>query len=108
MAMATTATRLLDNYIGGRWTPASGSETLDVANPANGEVLAAVPLSAPRDLDAAVRAARDALPEWRAVSAIPCFRGTLRMLQEKYKVKSSREEGQELTYTSRKFGPITT
>ena len=68
--MATTATRTLENYVGGRWTPASGSETLDVTNPATGEVLAQVPLSAASDLDAAVQAARAALPEWRAVSAI--------------------------------------
>ena len=68
--MATTATKLLQNYVGGRWTAASGSETLDVTNPATGEVLAQVPLSAASDLDAAVQAARAALPEWRAVSAI--------------------------------------
>src|SRR5829696_1293900 len=68
--MATTATRTLENYVGGRWTPASGSETLDVTNPSTGEVLVQVPLSAASDLDAAVQAARAALPEWRAVSAI--------------------------------------
>ena len=68
--MATTATRLLDNYIGGQWTPATGSDALDVTSPASGEVLARVPLSATADLDAAVAAARAALPEWRAVSAI--------------------------------------
>jgi malonate-semialdehyde dehydrogenase (acetylating)/methylmalonate-semialdehyde dehydrogenase len=68
--MATTATRTLENYVGGRWTPASGAETMDVTNPATGEVLAQVPLSAASDLDAAVQAARAALPEWRAVSAI--------------------------------------
>jgi malonate-semialdehyde dehydrogenase (acetylating)/methylmalonate-semialdehyde dehydrogenase len=68
--MATTATRLLENYVGGRWTAATGTEELDVTNPANGEVLARVPLSSSGDLDAAVKAARAALPEWRAVSAI--------------------------------------
>jgi|SRR5436190_4945270 len=68
--MATTATRVLDNYIGGRWTPATGTDELDVTNPASGELLARVPLSATADLDAAVQAARAALPEWRAVSAI--------------------------------------
>jgi malonate-semialdehyde dehydrogenase (acetylating) / methylmalonate-semialdehyde dehydrogenase len=68
---APTATRLLDNYIGGAWTPAaSDADALDVTNPATGEVLARVPLSAAGDLDAAVRAARAALPEWRAVSVI--------------------------------------
>ncbi|MEA2161710.1 MAG: malonate-semialdehyde dehydrogenase (acetylating) / methylmalonate-semialdehyde dehydrogenase, partial [Solirubrobacteraceae bacterium] len=69
--MSLTATRLLDNYIDGRFTPAtSASEVLDVTNPATGEVLARVPLSGGADLDAAVAAARAALPEWRAVSTI--------------------------------------
>ncbi len=69
--MAVTATRLLDNYIDGEWTPAqAATDVLDVLNPANGEVLARVPLSGSADLDAAVRAAREALPEWRAVSTI--------------------------------------
>src|SRR4051812_46203882 len=67
---STTATRLLDNYVGGRWTPATSTEALDVTNPATGEVLARVPLSGAADLDAAVSAARAALPEWRAVSTI--------------------------------------
>jgi malonate-semialdehyde dehydrogenase (acetylating) / methylmalonate-semialdehyde dehydrogenase len=67
---ATPATRVLDNYIGGRWTPATGSEQLDVTNPASGAVLARVPLSGAGDLDAAVRAAREALPAWRGVSVI--------------------------------------
>jgi malonate-semialdehyde dehydrogenase (acetylating)/methylmalonate-semialdehyde dehydrogenase len=69
--MATTATRLLDNYIAGRWTPATAAtDELDVTNPATGEVLARVPLSGAADLDVAVRAARDALGPWREVSTI--------------------------------------
>jgi malonate-semialdehyde dehydrogenase (acetylating) / methylmalonate-semialdehyde dehydrogenase len=69
--MSATATRLLDNYIAGRWTPAQGAtDVLDVVNPATGEALARVPLSGAEDLDAAVSAARAALPEWRAVSTI--------------------------------------
>ena len=69
--MTATSTRLLDNYIGGRWTPATAATgELDVTNPANGQTLARVPLSGGADLDAAVSAAREALPEWRAVSTI--------------------------------------
>jgi malonate-semialdehyde dehydrogenase (acetylating) / methylmalonate-semialdehyde dehydrogenase len=69
--MAVTATRLLDNYIDGEWTPArAATGALDVTKPATGEVLARVPLSGASDVDDAVRAARDALPEWRAVSTI--------------------------------------
>jgi malonate-semialdehyde dehydrogenase (acetylating)/methylmalonate-semialdehyde dehydrogenase len=69
--MTTTTTRVLDNYFAGRWTPAgAATDELDVTNPATGEVLARVPLSGAADLDAAVQAARAALPEWRAVSTI--------------------------------------
>jgi malonate-semialdehyde dehydrogenase (acetylating) / methylmalonate-semialdehyde dehydrogenase len=68
---APTATRLIDNYVAGAWTPAQdASDELDITNPATGEVLARVPLSGAADLDAAVQAARAALPEWRAVSTI--------------------------------------
>src|ERR1700761_1158819 len=69
--MTTTAARLLDNYIAGAWTaPTAATGELDVINPASAEVLARVPLSGAADLDAAVAAARAALPAWRAVSAI--------------------------------------
>jgi malonate-semialdehyde dehydrogenase (acetylating) / methylmalonate-semialdehyde dehydrogenase len=69
--MAVTGVRTLENYVNGGWEPA-GSRTgeLDVVNPASGEVLARVPLSGGDDLDAAVQAARAALPAWRGVSVI--------------------------------------
>ncbi len=68
---ATSATRLLSNYIGGRWAPAQASVgLLDVVNPSTGETLAQVPMSGAADVDAAVKAAREALPAWRAVSTI--------------------------------------
>jgi len=67
--MTFTATRVLNNYIGGRWRPAEDpAELLGVVNPATGAVLAQVPMSGRGDVDAAVSAARAALPEWRAVS----------------------------------------
>jgi malonate-semialdehyde dehydrogenase (acetylating)/methylmalonate-semialdehyde dehydrogenase len=68
--MSATTTRLLHNYVGGAWAPPTSAEALDVTNPATGDVLARVPLSGATDLDAAVRAAREALPAWRAVSVI--------------------------------------
>src|ERR1700689_426625 len=67
---SATATRTLHNYIDGAWVDAAGPATLEVTNPANGELLAHVPMSRADDLDAAVAAARAALPAWRAVSAI--------------------------------------
>src|ERR1700722_17286799 len=69
--MSATETRLLQNYVAGGWTnPQAAAGSLDVTNPATGETLARVPLSGRADLDAAVAAARAALPEWRAVSTI--------------------------------------
>src|SRR5918999_1714799 len=70
MTTTPTTTRLLDNYVGGSWTPSSSREAVPVTNPATGETLARVPLSSGDDLDAAVRAAREALPVWRGVSVI--------------------------------------
>src|SRR5579862_2969408 len=63
-----SAQRVLENFIGGRWTPSQGSGHLDVTNPANGEVLAQVPLSVAADVESAVAAAKSALPDWRGRS----------------------------------------
>ncbi|MEU5211416.1 aldehyde dehydrogenase family protein [Streptomyces sp. NPDC020742] len=53
-------------YIGGSWRPAEGSGTIEVENPADGQVIATVPAGSAQDVDAAVRAARAALPGWAA------------------------------------------
>ena len=70
-AMTTaTDTRLLGNYIGGRWVAAAATDNLPVTNPATGEALARVPLSGRDDVDAAVAAAKAAFPAWRSRSTI--------------------------------------
>jgi malonate-semialdehyde dehydrogenase (acetylating) / methylmalonate-semialdehyde dehydrogenase len=69
MESTATATKILDNYIAGAWTPVS-ADTQPVTNPATGETLAAVPFSGRQELDRAVAAARAALPQWRDVSVI--------------------------------------
>ncbi|WP_369201523.1 aldehyde dehydrogenase family protein [Streptomyces sp. PU-14G] len=53
-------------YIDGSWRPAAGSGAIEVTNPADGSLLATVPAGGPEDVDAAVRAARAALPGWSA------------------------------------------
>jgi malonate-semialdehyde dehydrogenase (acetylating) / methylmalonate-semialdehyde dehydrogenase len=68
MTATAARSRVIQNYIGGGWTDATAAERLDVTNPATGDVLAQVPLSSASDLDAAVVAARRALPIWREVS----------------------------------------
>jgi aldehyde dehydrogenase (NAD+) len=53
-------------YIGGRWRPAAGPDTIAVVNPADEQVIAHVPAGTAEDVDAAVRAAREAFPAWAA------------------------------------------
>ncbi|MGY1839590.1 MULTISPECIES: aldehyde dehydrogenase family protein [unclassified Modestobacter] len=55
--------------IGGDWVPAAGGQTIDVINPATGEVLGRVPRGGAEDVDAAVRAAEAAFPAWRDTNA---------------------------------------
>jgi malonate-semialdehyde dehydrogenase (acetylating)/methylmalonate-semialdehyde dehydrogenase len=66
----SVGTRVLSNYIGGKWVASSSSEQLDVTNPATGEVLARVPLSTREELDEAARVAREAFATWRKRSVI--------------------------------------
>lgn len=55
-------------YIGGEWVSPAGNEMLDVINPATEESCGRVPLGVAEDVDAAVRAARQAFPGWSAKS----------------------------------------
>ncbi|CCH88351.1 Aldehyde dehydrogenase [Modestobacter italicus] len=55
--------------IGGDWVRAANGQTIDVLNPATGEVLARVPRGDAADVDAAVRAAEAAYPAWRDTNA---------------------------------------
>ncbi|MGZ4201723.1 MAG: aldehyde dehydrogenase family protein, partial [Thermoleophilaceae bacterium] len=66
----TTTTRVLENYVGGRWRASGSERSLDVTDPATLEVLARVPLSMPAELEEAVAAAREAFPAWRSTSVI--------------------------------------
>ncbi|QIQ05538.1 aldehyde dehydrogenase family protein [Streptomyces liangshanensis] len=53
-------------YIRGQWRPAAGTDTIAVVNPTDEQVIATVPAGTAEDVDAAVRAARAALPAWAA------------------------------------------
>src|SRR4051812_7095246 len=58
--------RVFGHYIGGAWTEPGA--TFDVTNPATNKVIARVTNGTKADVDAAVKAARAALPAWRALS----------------------------------------
>ena len=69
-AIETSATQKypdVRNYIGGEFVEGSGRPYLDVNNPADGSVIARVPLSGAADVDRAVAAAQKAFPGWSAM-----------------------------------------
>ena len=49
---------MLMNRVGAEWRAARAGATVPICDPATGEVLAAMPLSTPDEVDEAVRAAR--------------------------------------------------
>jgi succinate-semialdehyde dehydrogenase/glutarate-semialdehyde dehydrogenase len=51
-------------YIGGRWCDAESGGTLEVHNPATGEILATVPMMGANETWRAIEAAKDAFAAW--------------------------------------------
>jgi aminobutyraldehyde dehydrogenase len=52
------------NFVAGKWVDAVEGGTMEVLNPASGETIAEVPACTAADVDRAVDAAKQALPEW--------------------------------------------
>ena len=68
-------TRTLKNLIDGKFVPPVDGKREDVVNPATGQVIAKAPLSSKRDVDAAVKAAKQAFETWGNMT--PAERSTL-------------------------------
>ena len=73
MAATADETRVIDGvktqlYIGGEWRDATGGGTLDVEDPATGEVIASVADATNADADAALAAATEAFGTWKHVA----------------------------------------
>jgi betaine-aldehyde dehydrogenase len=62
--MATISKTKLQNFINGDFVDAASGEAEEVTNPANGEVIADMPLSSEEDVNRAVGAAKAAFPAW--------------------------------------------
>ncbi|WP_110926733.1 CoA-acylating methylmalonate-semialdehyde dehydrogenase [Bacillus massiliglaciei] len=62
--MITTNRKKMQNSINGEWVDSQGTETEEVVNPADGKVIAYVPLSTKADVDRAVQAAETAYQTW--------------------------------------------
>jgi aldehyde dehydrogenase (NAD+) len=60
--------RKLGHFIGGSFRPPAEGVYFDTSDPSTGEPLAAVAQGSATDIDAAVKAARSALPEWQALT----------------------------------------
>lgn len=58
------------NYINSRWVDSLGTATVEIINPATGELLAKTPLGTTDDVDAAVSAAQKAFETWRQTPTI--------------------------------------
>ncbi|HXM59586.1 MAG TPA: aldehyde dehydrogenase family protein [Terriglobales bacterium] len=60
--------RRFGHFINGQWLPPAKGKYFDTADPSTGEKLASVAQGSAADIDAAVRAARAALPQWQSVT----------------------------------------
>ena len=63
-----TAYPTLKLFIGGQWIAEGEAGTMDVVNPATGDVIGQCPKAGTAQLDAALKAAGDAFPKWSATS----------------------------------------
>ncbi|MFE7208484.1 aldehyde dehydrogenase family protein [Streptomyces sp. NPDC057611] len=89
-------------YIDGAWRPAEGRDVIEVVNPADERVIGTVPAGTAEDVDAAVRAARAALPGWSATA--PAERAArLAALRD---VLAAREEEIAETVTAELGSPL--
>lgn len=87
---------MIQNYIGGKWTPSSGHTFFDVLDPSNGNIIAKTPLGNASDVAHAVKAASDAFPRWRATPAVERVQYLFRL---KTKMEESVEELSRLITT---------
>ena len=65
MADLMERVKTLQQFIGGEWVDSASGKTLEVENPANGQVIASVPASDAEDVDRAANAAAKAFETWQ-------------------------------------------
>jgi malonate-semialdehyde dehydrogenase (acetylating)/methylmalonate-semialdehyde dehydrogenase len=70
--------RTIKNFIGGEWVESKGV-IQDVINPATGKLIARVPISTGDEMNAAVKAAREAFPGWRTTPPVARARCLFRL-----------------------------
>lgn len=101
--MTTKTIEKIKNWIDGEWVNSSGSEVETVYNPATGEPIAYVPLSAKQDVETAVAVAKRAFESWAEVPVPNRTRLLYTYLQKLVEHKEelaeiiTRESGKTLT-----------
>ncbi|MCK4793882.1 MAG: CoA-acylating methylmalonate-semialdehyde dehydrogenase [Desulfobacteraceae bacterium] len=73
-------TQLIKNFIDGEWVESKGDK-VDVVNPVTCETIATVGISTKDEIDAAVKAAQEAYPDWRRTPAVTRARYVFRLKQ---------------------------
>ncbi|XP_048035039.1 LOW QUALITY PROTEIN: 2-aminomuconic semialdehyde dehydrogenase [Megalobrama amblycephala] len=93
---------VLENYIGGKFVPCS--KLIDSFNPSTGEVYCKVPDSGPEEVDAAVKAAKEAFPDWSAKSpaerskVLNKLADLIEARLEEFAQAESKDQGKTITF----------
>lgn len=69
----------LKNYINGEWVESKSGQIQDVINPATQKTIAKVPMSTNDEVNAAVKAAKEAFPDWRRTPPLARVRCLFRL-----------------------------
>lgn len=64
-----TTTMVLSNFINGEWTESASEKVREVVSPVTGEIIYRAPDSTKEEVEAAVKAAKDAQEPWEALTA---------------------------------------
>ena len=90
------------NFIDGEWMESEAKETWQIRNPALDIVIGEVPMSTDAEVDAAVRSAKAAFPEWRRTPPVSRARYLHRLIQllearfEDMSVVQTKEHGKTI------------
>ena len=79
---------MIKHFINGQWVASESSQSVDIPNPATGELIEKCPLGTEKELGLAVAAAKEAFKSWRQVPAVD-------RVQYFFKLKTLMEESFE-------------
>lgn len=66
----TKDTKMVKNFIDGKWINSSSNDFVNILNPATEEILARCPLSNSKDVEQAIASAKDAFKSWRKTPVV--------------------------------------